>query len=39
MERGAVNKLCGVQRMAWLYDLDLAFEINEQGSKNMGREK
>lgn len=35
MERGVVNKLCGVQKMAWLGDLDLAFEINVQDSENI----
>lgn len=30
--RGAVNRLHGVWRRAWLGDLDLAFEINVQDS-------
>lgn len=39
MERGAVNKLHGVQKMAWLGDLDLASEINVQDSENMKENK
>lgn len=39
MERGAVNELCGVERMARLGDLDLAFEINVQDTENMRENK
>lgn len=34
-----MNKLFGVWRRTWLGDLDLAFEINVQASKNMKENK
>lgn len=39
MEREAAYKLCGVQKMVWLGDLDLAFKINVGDSENIRENK